>query len=119
MSGGTHISPVTRLLTPIELGSLMTEPQSERPFPIIGVSLDNKGVVIPVSISKSKIAVYISTTIWAIIWFVCWNELLKLIAIDEITEKKIKHAGSKIIDWYLTASEKEEEEIKWFYNLRR
>lgn len=61
--GGTHISPVTRLLTPIELGSLMTEPQSERPFPIIGVSLDTKGVVIPVSISKSKITVCISTEI--------------------------------------------------------
>lgn len=38
--GGTHIDPVTGMPTPIEVGSLMVDPNSEQPVPILAVALD-------------------------------------------------------------------------------
>lgn len=38
--GGTHIDPVTGMPTPIEVGSLMVDPNSEQPVPILAVTLD-------------------------------------------------------------------------------
>lgn len=47
--GGTYKSPVTGLPTPIELGGFMLEAHSDRPVPIIGVTIDEDGKVVPVS----------------------------------------------------------------------
>ena len=38
--GSTHIDPVTGLPTAIEVGSLMVDPTSEQPVPILSVTLD-------------------------------------------------------------------------------
>ena len=40
--GGTHIDAVSGLPSPIEIGSLMVDPNSERPVPILAVSLDQE-----------------------------------------------------------------------------
>ena len=40
--GGTHIDAVSGLPSPIEIGSLMVDPNSEQPVPILAVSLDQE-----------------------------------------------------------------------------
>ena len=54
-SGGTYISPVTGLPTPIEIGGFMLEANSDRPVPIIGITVDHSGKVAPVSQNFSLI----------------------------------------------------------------
>lgn len=47
--GGAHFDPVTNLIVPIELGSIMIDPISEQPVTIMGVTIDEiSGDVVPI-----------------------------------------------------------------------
>ena len=61
VSGGTYISPITQLLAPIEIEGIMSEPESERALPIIGITINERGVVVPVSQRASSKDDYIQT----------------------------------------------------------
>jgi len=48
-AGGTYKSPITGLPTPIEIGSVMLDSNTDRPVPIISIAMDQEGKVLPVS----------------------------------------------------------------------
>ncbi|GFO26753.1 cytadherence high molecular weight protein 2 [Plakobranchus ocellatus] len=51
--GGVHVDPVTGLPVPIELGSMMADPNSGQAVPILAVTLDPEtGVVVPIGGTK-------------------------------------------------------------------